>query len=208
MRIFNHFFQNVVFGKEFTRQQRFITMQNCHRLSIKQKSFLSNGPFEVVLKNISDIRLMPESFALDVFREPRINLTVESSYLHNLPTNGFIGSDVESRVLTGLKKRKSPQMIFNVDKCVIDKIDQGAFGDFTLQDFSISNSEVKMVSKNGINNQFSGKFKITNSTLALEENAIILKETPGDDGLLIKNNTFKSKLKVLFYGMFNEPYIS
>ncbi|XP_063604994.1 uncharacterized protein LOC134780286 [Penaeus indicus] len=182
---------NVVFGNEFTRQQRFITMQNCHRLSIKPKSFLSNGPFMVVLKNISDIRLMPESFALDVFREPRMNLTLENSLLHNLPTNGFTGSDVESRVLTGLKKRKPPQLIFNVDKCVINKIDQGAFGDFTLQDFSISNSKVKMVSKNGISNQFSGKFKITNSTLGLEENAIILKETPGDDGLLIKNNTFE-----------------
>ncbi|XP_047497419.1 uncharacterized protein LOC125044665 isoform X2 [Penaeus chinensis] len=182
---------NVVFGNEFTRQQRFITMQNCHRLSIKPKSFLSNGPFMVVLKNISNIRIMPESFALDVFKEPRMNLTLENSLLHNLPTNGFMGSDVESRVLTGLKIRKPPQLIFNVDKCVINKIDQGAFGDFTLQDFSISNSEVKMVGKKGISNQFSGKFKITNSTLGLEENAIILKETPGDDGLLIKNNTFK-----------------
>lgn len=181
---------NVVFGNEFTRQQRSITMQNCHRLSIKQKSFFSNGPFMVVLKNISDIRLMPGSFALDVFGEPRMNLTFQNSTLHNLPTNGFLGSEAESRVLTGLKKRKQPQLIIKVDKCVINKIDPGAFGDFILQDFSISNSEVKMVSKNSISNQIAGKFKITNSILGLEENAVILRETPGDDGLLLRNNTF------------------
>lgn len=148
----------------------------------------------VVLKNISDIRLMPESFALDVFGEPRMNLTFQNSTLHNLPTNGFLGSEAESRVLTGLKKRKQPQLIIKVDKCVINKIDPGAFGDFILQDFSISNSEVKMVSKNSISNQIAGKFKITNSILGLEENAVILRETPGDDGLLLRNNTFTSKL--------------
>ncbi|XP_042888602.1 uncharacterized protein LOC122264034 [Penaeus japonicus] len=183
---------SLVFGNEFTRQPRSIFMRNCHRLSIKQKSFLSNGPFEVVLQNISNIRLMPESFALDVFREPRINLTLQSSTLHNLPTNGFVGSDAESRVLTGPKIRQQPQLIFNADKCVINKIDPGAFGNFTLQDFSISNSDVKMVSKNAISNHFVGKFKITNSTLGLEDNAIILKETLSDQGLLIRNNSFKN----------------
>lgn len=139
---------------------------------------------------------MERSFEVDVFRRPRIHLTIDNSTSSGFPTNTFATLNLtpEEEGFVNLARASVPKLQIEVQNSSILTLATGTFGNFTLQGFSIINSSIGLIESEAVNNPVAEVFKIINTTITqLKRHALVLHKSLKTKGILLANNSFTGK---------------